>query len=79
MVDGATFKGMVNVKLVQFGEMDLNVLTCKKKWYHIVGGMFLLRKKGDMEQALQGIGQNLDNQRWAMKMFKRNLKGLFES
>jgi len=52
------------MKLV-LGGMDLNVSTCKKKWYHIVGGMdmFLPTNKGDLEQNLQGIGQNLDNQR----------------
>jgi len=40
--------------LVQFGGVDLNVLTCKKKWYQIVGGMdmFLLTNKGDLEPLL---------------------------
>lgn len=42
------------------------------RWYHIVDGMdmFLLTKKGDLEQALQGIKKNVDNP----KMSHENVK-----
>jgi len=61
---------IVNIKLVQFGGMDLNVSTCKKKmvphsWRNghvsLEIRFFLLTDKGNLEQALQVLGKNLDN------------------
>jgi len=71
---------IVNMKLVQFGGVDLNVSTSKMVPHRRRNGHVSTNEKGWFGTSSTRYWKKMwTTPRWAIKMWKRNLKGLFES